>query len=385
MVWSNNLNGGDDSWDNMDDAGMIYFTDYEVYYLEEIILTGGDITVDGETLQIGIELISDNPPEPPTDRTLVWEVLEESTAQATISASGLVTPLTDGTFIVKAWSADEYAESEPITINISNQTLNVHEVSYIIDGYNDAPQEDGRPNAAWPTGDGYGTHTAWIEEGVFRFSSDSVLANPYSMKIRQATDLPLELKDSVWEASWVMWAVEETTFQLVCEDRGNGWGNQGVNVWSTENATSGGTARYDLTVTTEPTRFTIQYIPSNLNENSNEDFCFQPGKTGVDIFMDSLYLIPLHYKALIDWSWTTIENNKLSNATLNVYPNPASDMLNISLSGAGTTSRVAIYNSVGLKMEEMEVVGNHHAIDVSNYSSGLYFVKANNQVVKFVR
>ncbi len=46
---------------------------------------------------------------------------------------------------------------------------------------------------------------------------------------------------------------------------------------------------------------------------------------------------------------------------------------------------VAIYNSLGVKMEEIRVEGTHQMFDVSNYGSGLYFVKANNTIVKFVK
>jgi hypothetical protein len=48
-------------------------------------------------------------------------------------------------------------------------------------------------------------------------------------------------------------------------------------------------------------------------------------------------------------------------------------------------STVAIYNSVGVKMDEEVVFGTRHMFDVSRYSKGLYFVKANGAVVKFVK
>jgi len=66
-----------------------------------------------------------------------------------------------------------------------------------------------------------------------------------------------------------------------------------------------------------------------------------------------------------------------------IYPNPADTKLHISLSTENTT--VAIYNSVGVKMEEVVVPGTQHTFDVSRYTKGLYIVKANNSVMKFVK
>lgn len=389
MVWSNNLNGDDDSWVTMDDAGMIYFTGYEEIYVAEIYLTGGDITEDNQTLQIGIELVSEQPPTPPTDTRVTFVVSEESTGAATISSTGLVTPKLDGSFIVKAVSADGFVESDWLTINISNQILTVHEVNYIVDGYNLNPQENGRPNAAWPTSDGYGTHTMWVEDNVIRMSSDSMLSQPYDMKVRQQVNKEnlFANQESRFIGAWKMWATEETTFELVLEER-SGWSHWGDNAATTTPdvvAPFADRTRWTITATTEPTWYQISFIPNELDDTQTQDFGFQIGRTGgIEIFMDSLYLITVEDSALINWK-VSADRDRMAQTTLNVYPNPANDILNVSLTGVSSKTRVAIYNSVGLKMEEVEVVGNHHAFDVSKYASGLYFVKSNDQVVKFVR
>ena len=83
---------------------------------------------------------------------------------------------------------------------------------------------------------------------------------------------------------------------------------------------------------------------------------------------------------LIDNS-TGIAQNKVE--SFKVYPNPAVSVLNVSLTTPNAV--VAIYNNIGVKMEEIRVNGTHHVFDVSRYSKGLYFVKANDTVVKFVK
>jgi hypothetical protein len=388
-VWANDglSYGLDESWNNMDGAGLIYLEGAEVIYMEELTLTGGDITVNGETLQIGIEIY----PEETTDKTLKWIVSDESTAQAIISADGLVTPLTNGTLIVMATSSDEYTESNEITINISNQKITVEKMNFLVDGNFDNPQANGRPNAAWSnagTGTGYGTHTAWVEDGVFHFSPDSVLANQWDMKVRQrvSTERMAAHADERFLIGFKMWSSEETTFQLVLEQNSSWahWGNNGAS--QTENAVpagGGNQSRWDITPTPEPAWFKMSFVADNLDGNG-PDFCFQPGKIGaVDIYMDSLYLILASDSSIIDWDYVTgvAQNRQLE--TLNVYPNPATDVVNVTLSKGNTN--VAIYNSVGIKMEEIYVEGTHHVFNVGNYSSGLYFVKANNTVVKFVK
>ena len=385
IVWANNLNGDDDSWDNMDDAGIIELDGAAVVYMEELTLTGGDITENNETLQIGIDIY----PEETTDKTLKWKISEASTAKASISADGVVTPLTNGTLIVSATSSDEFVESNEITINISGQIITVDKMNFLVDGNFDMPQENGRPNAAWSsggTGSGYGSHTAWVEDGVFRFSPDSVLANQWDMKVRQrvSTSRMAENAGERFLIGFKMWATEEATFQLVLEQNSSWahWGNNSAA--QTANAVPvDGQSRWDITPTTEPAWFKMSFVADNLDGNG-PDFCFQPSLIGaVSVYIDSLYLITAGDSALINWDYVEgiAQNRQLE--TLDVYPNPAKDVLNVTLENGNTN--VAIYNSVGVKMEELLVEGTHHVFNVSNYSPGLYFVKANNTVVKFVK
>ncbi len=387
-VWANDGTafGMNESWNNMDQAGLIYLEGATVIYMEELILTGGDITQDNETFQIGIEII----PAETTDKTLKWTILPESTAKAKLSQDGVVTPLTDGVLYVSATSSDEFVESndgEPTMINISGQNTTVQEVSYIVDGYNENPQENGRPNAAWPSGDGYTTHTFWVEDGVLHMNSDSVLTNPYDFKVRQEVDKNriLPKTDDRFIAAWKMWSAEETNFQLVLEQR-SGWAHWGDNSASATPEIAepiAGQTRWNLTVTPDQQWYMISFTPNLLDDTQTYDFGFQIGQTDVDIYMDSLYLIEAADSALINWDYVEgiAQNRQLEK--LDVYPNPAKEMLNVTLEKGNTN--VAIYNSVGVKMEELLVEGTHHVFNVSNYSPGLYFVKANNTVVKFVK
>jgi hypothetical protein len=171
---------------------------------------------------------------------------------------------------------------------------------------------------------------------------------------------------------------------LVLEQR-SGWSHWGDNSATTTPdvvAPIAGQTRWDITAGPEAAWYEISFIPNGLLEDQTYDFCYQVGLTATDIYLDSLYLIETADEAIIDWDATGIAPNKQLEK-LGVYPNPAKDVLNVTLEKGNTN--VAIYNSVGVKMEEIRVEGTHHVFNVSNYSPGLYFVKANSTVVKFVK
>ena len=70
--------------------------------------------------------------------------------------------------------------------------------------------------------------------------------------------------------------------------------------------------------------------------------------------------------------------------SIKVYPNPVTNELNVTFSSEH--AKVAIYNILGRKIEEVIVDGTMTTFDVSSYSSGVYFVKVNNErIVKFVK
>jgi hypothetical protein len=69
--------------------------------------------------------------------------------------------------------------------------------------------------------------------------------------------------------------------------------------------------------------------------------------------------------------------------SLKVYPNPAASELNIVLARENCT--VSIYNSVGMKMEEVLVRGTEHKFDISGFAPGIYYIRSDNAVTKFVK
>ena len=63
---------------------------------------------------------------------------------------------------------------------------------------------------------------------------------------------------------------------------------------------------------------------------------------------------------------------------INVYPNPASNMLNIRLMGNNEVVNIKVYNALGKIVDDFNVTGVETQIDLSNYSNGMYYVGADN-------
>ena len=92
-----------------------------------ITVTGADgateITTDNGTLQ----LTADVTPTDATNKTVTWSV-QNSTGQASVDASGLVTAITNGTVTAKATANDGSGIYGTLTITISNQSIPVTDI-----------------------------------------------------------------------------------------------------------------------------------------------------------------------------------------------------------------------------------------------------------------
>jgi len=74
---------------------------------------------------------------------------------------------------------------------------------------------------------------------------------------------------------------------------------------------------------------------------------------------------------------------------LNIFPNPASNVLNIHVISNNETVNIKIYNSLGRIIDDFNVESRDTQIDLSNYSKGIYYIGADNgmqnMLKKFVK
>jgi hypothetical protein len=77
------------------------------------------------------------------------------------------------------------------------------------------------------------------------------------------------------------------------------------------------------------------------------------------------------------------DDNCSFSAKLKVYPNPFVDK--VVLDGfKGTLNEISVYNNMGLKLNvECKVIGNDKfELDLTNVTSGIYFIKSGNVATK---
>jgi hypothetical protein len=72
-------------------------------------------------------------------------------------------------------------------------------------------------------------------------------------------------------------------------------------------------------------------------------------------------------------------------ANMNVYPNPAVDVLNVEITNANfKQSEVSIFNVSGVEVMNNNMMGNKKSLDIQKLSSGVYFVRVSNMETGFV-
>ncbi len=459
-VWAN-IGAVDGSWNNMDDAGIITFDGAVIEaVIDEITLTGGEITENNGTLQIEAAIL----PENASNKTLEWTVKNE-TGKATINKiTGLVTGVIDGDVTVTAKATDGSYVEASTNVTISNQIVSMGEINVIRNPYFD--DKDGSPAAEWGGWGGELNTPLPVVQSGFAVCTpvETESTNQYQFSQSGLTALP----DVEYSFSFVAWADETRPCQVDFEDPANSWNRYGS---TTDDRTSFGNERSDWTIelTDQPTRYIFDVTFDQIVENTVQLLTFQLGNSAVVTYIDSVELVGVEDLAQItdyipvevievteaggaasvdlgstlqmsaevlpaeadyqDVKWSVIDGvgeatidsdglltpvasgmvtvvasavddsyvtkeypvmvnwpvgiSQSSVNTIRVYPNPADQELNIVLTKEN--SSVAIYNSVGKTMDEVLVSGTEYKLDISSYPAGIYFVRTDSAVSKFVK
>ena len=83
----------------------------------------------------------------------------------------------------------------------------------------------------------------------------------------------------------------------------------------------------------------------------------------------------------------TFRNSAVVNSEFSVFPNPASDLINITLPSFKGRSYISVANSSGQQLNDMFVTGNETAVqmDISMLPSGIYFVHVTQDEQTYVK
>ena len=86
-------------------------------------------------------------------------------------------------------------------------------------------------------------------------------------------------------------------------------------------------------------------------------------------------------------NWVNVNENKVDESNISVYPNPANDFVKISAND--NINSVKVYNSLGMIVEVMDVKANEVEINISDYNTGIYFfniqTESGNHIQKVVK
>ena len=93
----------------------------------------------------------------------------------------------------------------------------------------------------------------------------------------------------------------------------------------------------------------------------------------------------------IDFEASTLNDvgiNELngSSTKVNVYPNPATNQLNISTTGKDLIKEIKIYNSIGQLAFDTEYTNTtEYNLNISDYTQGIYFIEVYSDKTKYVK
>ncbi|MDR3308488.1 MAG: T9SS type A sorting domain-containing protein, partial [Tannerella sp.] len=81
-------------------------------------------------------------------------------------------------------------------------------------------------------------------------------------------------------------------------------------------------------------------------------------------------------KSYVDDNYGLTDQKEAGFASLKVYPNPASDFVNITIHKNLTGKTLSLYDSSGKQVETFNIAGTTSRLDLSKLPDGVYFMKA---------
>lgn len=112
-----------------------------------------------------------------------------------------------------------------------------------------------------------------------------------------------------------------------------------------------------------------------LDQRTPYGFCMTYGK--LYCFSQNNQTLYPHYSATAGCSQVTGIEKYSTNNNISIYPNPATNSLQVSLSGNSTIKEIALYDVLGNEVpipNPFQRKGNSTSIDVSALANGVYFI-----------
>ncbi len=286
-VWTN-FGLQSESWNTMDDCGTIILVGSGANVLVSgiTITTPGNvstITTEAGTLLMGSSVL----PVDATNKNLTWSVTN-GTGKASISASGLLTAIENGTVTVIATTKDASGISASKSITISNQYISFADGSLIKNG---GFETNGPIASPWifTTGNG---GSASVVNGVCTLTTAAV-ADVYYLQVSQ--NGWVAYNDSSYNLSFTAWSDVSRTFSINIADYNNNYIRAGI---STDANALFGRSEWVVPVTTTPTVYTYHITVDQIKVNSDLYLNVMTSNALGTIYIDDISLLNVGYKPL---------------------------------------------------------------------------------------
>jgi hypothetical protein len=368
-VWAN-AGAISESWNNMDECGIITFEGATAGVdVESITLTGGTITTDNGTLQIVAEVL----PENATNKALAWSV-ENGTGKASISTDGIVTAIANGDVTVTAASTDGSYEEASVVITITGQITTLWELNVIKNGNFDQVNVDGTATLWGGWGGPSNAAMPQIIDGV-AVCTPILGANNWEYQFNESGLTALPNVDYIF--TFQAWSDADRTFCVDFEDTpSNNYNRYGA---SSDPSSAGGRSEWTFDInTTERTWWVLHVNFDQMVETTVQKVQYMLALAGDIIYLDSIILVTAE-----EYTTVGVPVQKVA-PKVRVYPNPVVNDLTVVMPAAN--SKLTIFDSVGRRVHESIEASDRAVINVRDYARGVYFVKVNDEpAVKFIK
>jgi len=369
-----------ENYNNMDDAGRLTFQGATPLVTVDAITIapGQKITTDNGTLTIKSTVT----PADATYPLLKWSVVAGGTGRAKIDAgTGVLSPITNGTVIVKAAATDGgYAESDPVEITISGQKVTVDDVNMFKNSDFTLTDPNNPANVGkqyWPSSV---ESTCSVVNGWYTMAC-TARTNRWDLYVNQHPKGDIGIIDATTKYTVKFKAFASTPLMvpLLFEDRNNSNNNAETSLSPYRNVGGTETGMWYIPVGTEPAWFKFDVVFSNWKTNSDFEMNLQVGKLVGTLYLDSMYMY-----SDADYKLDAKQLSKVN--SMSVYPNPVGNAGELTVSLGEAKGSVAIYNSVGQKMMEKVATSTTMKFNVASLRKGMYIVKLSDGTTeKFVK
>lgn len=164
----------------------------------------------------------------------------------------------------------------------------------------------------------------------------------------------------------------------------NGFWNAGYDFYYATSTDNGQTFSVNQKLSSQLIAF-----DSIIAENGNDFMsCVYSGDTLSTVWGDTRSgKLNIYFAKTIASTNTSIEINLLNNEVnqFDLFPNPVNDQLTISVSNGLVGKEFSIYDSTGKKILQQKTAANTNTINTSDFVSGIYFIKIDNEINRFVK